>query len=538
MILECGKCAKMYRVRDDASSQPTQCPTCGGELRATGGGAPSSAAGRVKELETRIQNLERELEESRSSRPTLSVETSPGFSGFGSPVAELRSTAEKADRLERELLSLRSEMERQLKDKDREVAAAREAADREGAERRKHEARASGLEETHGRSVEGKDRTIQALDASIATYRAKVETLQKKLDAVEMQRLNDLNTFDARVREREHSDRAALDKATGAQQKALSDLRSEMEKEISEKDQLITEGRQALDREAGERRRLSETLHRLQENADRAVVEKETALAALDATLASYKSKIETLQKRVDSLEQLRRTEHDQMTRQLSSRQSIRSRVDEAGLLADDLDHSLDSIEASIASIRDRARRLKSTLQESGEEAEAPPAFSSLAPAPEPEVEAEPARPTFSQADVWSEPAPIAEPEPEPAPAVEPEPEPEAELEAPAAEVVEPEPEPPVFSPVTSTIVKQTPEEDPLPDLIETEKSPESSLLDSVPIGRFDEPSQILPVVPSPSPEVADDIPLISPPEDEAAAPPSPEKPGDPQRKRFSWQRK
>src|SRR5262245_10149631 len=122
MILECASCAKMYRIRDDASPQPTKCPTCNGDLRAAGGAAPGGGGSRVKELETRIQSLERELAETREKRPALSVETSPGLSGFSAPVAELRNAAEKADRLERELLALRSDVERKLKDKDREIA--------------------------------------------------------------------------------------------------------------------------------------------------------------------------------------------------------------------------------------------------------------------------------------------------------------------------------------------------------------------------------------------------------------------------------
>ncbi len=383
MILECGNCAKMYRVRDDAAPPPTQCPTCKGELRATGGGAPASSASRVKELETRIQNLEKELEETRSARPTLSVESNFGFSG-SAPVAELRSTAEKADRLERELLSTKSEMERKVKDLDRELSQTRETADRETAERRKQETRAGGLEETHARALEGKDKTIAALDASIASYRAKVDSLQKKIDAVEIQRLNDLNTFDSRVREREQSDRDALDRATDTQKQALVDLRAEMEQKIAEKDRLISDARQSLDREAGERRRLSETLNRLQENADRAVAEKQTAISALEATLSSYKSKIETLQKRVDSLEQMRRSEHDQVNKHSSSRQAILGRMDEASHLAVDLDHSLDSIEASIAAIRDRARRLSSTLQVGVADVEAPEPLAALSSAASP----------------------------------------------------------------------------------------------------------------------------------------------------------
>src|SRR5262245_7488300 len=142
MILECSSCAKMYRIRDDSSPQPTKCPTCNGDLRTAGGGA-AAAPNRVRELETKIQSLERELAESRSGRPTLSVETSPGFSGFSAPVAELRAAAEKSDRAERDLLALRSEMERKLKEKDTKIALIQEAADREAAERRKVESHGS-----------------------------------------------------------------------------------------------------------------------------------------------------------------------------------------------------------------------------------------------------------------------------------------------------------------------------------------------------------------------------------------------------------
>jgi len=541
MILECGKCAKMYRVRDDASPQPTQCPTCGGALAAAGGGTTPNAASRVKELETRIQNLEKELEETRSSRPTLSVETAPGFSGLSAPVAELRSAAENSARLERELLALRSETERKLKEKDQEIALLKEGTERETSVRRKQETRVSGLEETHARAIEGKDKTIAALDASIASYRTKLETLQKKMEAVEIQRLNDLNAFDTRVREREESDRAALDRATETQKQAVVDLRAEMEAKIEEKDRLITESRQSLDREAGERRRLTETLNRLQENAGREVAEKSTAIAALEATLSSYKSKIETLQRRVDSLEQLRRTEHDQFAKQLSSRQSIRDRVDEASHLAVDLDHSLDSMEASIASIRDRARRLKSTLQDAETEPESSPLLSSLASsslASEPEPETETAPPALSQADAWDSLQSAPEPEPEPPPqlSVEPEPAPEPEPEPELAAA--PPPAPTTWGPP-----KANPYVEPLPESIEAEPSPEPELLDTEPIGRLDEPSEMMvaAVPPPPAPTNAgddDDLPLISPPDEkaQAPAPSSPEEP--PKRKKFSWQRK
>ena len=555
MILECASCAKMYRIRDDASPQPTKCPTCNGDLRSAGGGAQAAGGSRVRELETKIQSLERELAESRSGRPTLSVETSPGFSGFSAPVAELRSAAEKGDRLERDLLALRSEMERKLKEKDREIAQLREAADREAVERRKHESRGSSLEETHARAVEGKDQTIQALDASIASYRSKVETLQKKLDAVEIQRLNDLNAFDTRIREKEQSDRNELDRATQQQQQALVALRVEMEVKIQEKDSLISEGRQALDREAGERRRLAETLKRLEENAGREVSEKQAGIAALEATLASYKSKCATLQSRVDSLEQMRRSEHDQLGKQLRASQTVRARVDEAGNLAVDLDHSLDSIEASIAALRDRAKRLKETLEQTGAEPEpvvplAPLSSSFVAPAAE---EAEPTRPALSQAVTWggapaNVPSEAAEEEPAPEAAAEPEVEEEPQMEP---------VELPNFSDVTKTKIKPAPPRQPDPDpeaepaVLERRPDiePELELVQEESQGRVKEPTGVMPIVESePAPTTAaeetsadqeetSDIPLISPPEDEKPAPPPPPKKDDTKRK-FSWQRK
>jgi chromosome segregation ATPase len=543
MILECASCAKMYRIRDDASPQPTKCPTCNGDLRATGG-TPNAATSRVRELETKVQSLERELAESRSGRPTLSVETSPGLSGFSAPVAELRSAAEKGDRLERELLALRSDVERKLKDKDREIVQAREAGEREAAERRKQEARASGLEDTHARAVEGKDKTIQALDASIASYRSKVDTLQKKVDAVEIQRLNDLNAFDSRIRQKEESDRVSLDRTTEMQQQALVALRVEMEVKIQEKDRLISEGRQALDREAGERRRLSEELNRLQENVGREVAEKQASADALEATLASYKSKIDTLQKRVESLESLRRSEHDQLTKQVRVSQAIRGRVDDASNLAIDLDHSLDSIEASIAAIRDRSRRLKASLELGEAETVTPPAplaTSFVAPA---EPEPESVRPALSQAD-WAAPAPSPAPEavaePEAAPVEE-----AFEEETPREEI-----ELPAFSEVTKTKIKPAPPREPDPDpaaepaVLEKRPDiePELELVGDESRGRVKEPTGVLPIVESqPAPEArgdeSSDIPLISPPEDEKPAPPPPPAKKDDTKRKFSWQRK
>src|SRR4051812_44189419 len=64
MLLECGSCGKMYRVRDGSAAVPTKCPACGGGLKTSGGGpaapaAPATADPRVKELEAKVAALEK-----------------------------------------------------------------------------------------------------------------------------------------------------------------------------------------------------------------------------------------------------------------------------------------------------------------------------------------------------------------------------------------------------------------------------------------------------------------------------------------------
>ncbi len=517
MILECA-CGKMYRVKDDATNLPTRCPACGGSLRRTGGAPPAGDAGRARELEARVKELERQLEASRPSGGVqLSVESIAAPS-LSNPIAELRAAAAKADRFERELVELRGRLEKALSEKEHELAAAVDGLSRSEAERRKLETRAAALEEGHTRALEGKDKTIQALDASIGSYRAKVDELQKRVDALEAQRLNDLSHFDASLRQREQSDRNQLDKTTQSHQKSLTDLRAELESRIIEKDRQITDSRQALDREAGERRRLQETLNRLQGSADRTVAEKDASIAALNATLDSYKSKLETVQKRLESLEELRRSEQDATARRVRDGQALRARLEEAEHLAGDLDHGADAIEAALATLRDRSRRMKATLHESvsgtGESplrgempalpAPPPEEFNAMSDLPAPAPEPAPAAPSTRR---WKKTPPeLIAPVPE-----------EGRVEEPsgvfqvvrdAAPAPEPEPEPRIEIP----LIEETapPPVEPAPAILETPPAP------------------------------SEDLPLISPPEEEAgtkaAAPPA--KQGDTARRRFSWQKK
>jgi hypothetical protein len=529
MILECA-CGKMYRVRDDAANQPTKCPVCGGALRPASGSSPAVAAEpRIKEQETRIRTLEQERNDAHARAERLERELSgarpgPGLSQAAAPlsdqVSELRAAAGRADQLQRELFALRSESERKLKEKDFENAQARQTADREAAERRKLESRLGGLEEMQARTLEGKQKTIDALDASVVSYRAKVDQLQKQLESQELQRLADLHSFENRVRERDQQDRADLDRVGESHQGALAQLRKELEQKIADKDLQITDQRQVIDREAGERRRLSEVLTRLQENADRTVKEKQAALSAVEATLASFKSKVDALQKRVNDLEQLRRSDMDAQAVRARSSQGARARLEEAGHFASDLDHNLDSVESLITNLRERMRRLKDTITTPAEpEPLSPIGMGSLArfdPAP---TGPEPA-PALSQAGF--EFAPAAPADAEDLSPVEPEPELLGKVEAP--------------SEVSIPAVRSS-----LPG---ADSQPESELEVEAMPALQDEPvrTRVAEATPLPAPtsqEVEDAVPLISPPDEEeapqAAPPPKKEAPARP---RFSWKRK
>ncbi len=516
MILECS-CGKMYRIRDDAANPPTKCPACGGPLKSSGSSSPDVLAQhpRVREMETRIKDLQRQVEEARSAAPAEAPKA------LAEQVDELRAGAEKAGELERELLDLRSQTERRLKDKERETAQAREAADRAEAERRKVESRVAGIEEKQAAALAEKQKTIETLDASLSSYRQKVEQLQKRVDQAELQRMADLQSFEGRLRERESKDRAALEENRGAQQRALAEARKELEGQLADKDREITESRQLLDREAGERRRLSEVLSRLQQNADRTLKEKDATIKALEAGAGSNRSKLEALQKRVSDLEQLRRSEADQYSSRMRAREGLKARVQEADLLASDLDRSLDSTDALLKGLQERVKRLKDSLQYSEPEAPAVPAGHAFAPAPPQE---EPSRPALSQADAFGALlSPAAAPVEEPA------------LEEIASAPPAPRAAPPAEEEADSLRGRtDAPSEISLPAVREEEQEDEPPL-EELPA---DEPAPVETAAEEPA--VEDAVPLISPPEDEPAPPPAApkEEPADKKRPRFSWKRK
>lgn len=471
MILECS-CGKMYKVKDEASATPQKCRVCGGELKPAGGGG----SGREAELEAKVKELEKRLEEQGRA----------AASGGGD-----------AENLQQQLWDLRTETDEKIRDYERRLSEAEEKASREAAERKRLESSTKGAETTQARALVEKQKTIEALDASIADYRSKLDTLQKKLDKAEMQRLADRDTFENREREREKKDREAQDKARESQDQTVAELRKEHQKAIAEKDLALSEQREKLDREASERRRLQEVLTRLQENADRTLEENKQTIKGLEQAAQKAQAKVEAAQKRVDTLERLRRQDSDTYTQRLRTREGAVSRVHEAAHMSADLDISLDGMSEAFAGLRDRVKRLKQALEIPAEEEKAH--SGSFVAAPEPETPAPSAAPLkLSQSSGFSD-------EPAPAEEAKAEPEPAAAKEAPAEE--------------------QEESRRPLEGIV---KEPSNPYLQAVP-----------PPAPGEAPgadnaeDPTDAIPLISGPDEDEPAPEEPKK-----KKNLAWKKK
>lgn len=228
------------------------------------------------------------------------------------------------------------------------------------------------LEESHARVLADRQKTIEALEASLASYRERLQELENRLESAEARRLAELDALQVRAREQEEKNRAALERLSETHQRSLAELRAELERRIAEKDRAISESRQQLDREAAERRRLAETLSRLQEAADRAVREKDAALSALQATLETYREKAEELQKRLDDLERRHRMQLESAAARGRAAEGLWARLDGAERLAADLDPSLDAMETLVQGLRERVRRLRDGLRVPAEAAPPP----------------------------------------------------------------------------------------------------------------------------------------------------------------------
>jgi chromosome segregation ATPase len=328
MLLECS-CGKMYRVRDDAAHPPTRCPACGGTLRPVSGGAPAGAADpRLKDLEARLQALERDLAATRAAVEVKDRELDEAHSS----IARLGADLEKAQNAYKEALKKKDE---ELEEKQRRLA------------------------ELQG---EGTKSRAQAPAQTLALLKAKDEALQEARERI-AQLEHDLKEAQDSIARLG----ADLEKAQNAYKEALK----KKDQELEEKQRCLAEleGKAAaagkgpvsaeLQRAQGRIAQLEKIIQDgeqrfrvLQEQAEKAARDYAVQLEARDRAAGELRARIEDLERQVAAA--------GQGARPAGGGDSVR--LGEARYLAADLDKSLASVGAALQALVERVKRLHDSL--------------------------------------------------------------------------------------------------------------------------------------------------------------------------------
>src|SRR5688572_8407979 len=202
MLLECG-CGKMYRVRDGATNPPKNCPACGGALKVSGGpaaaapaaapAAPPAADPRAKELEARVQSLEREQGAARAAVELKEKELHEAQSS----IARLGVDLEKAQHAYKEaLLKKDAELAERAAQATKLILAKDEALTEAREKIESLESKGGGADngDELAESRRGKEKLAEELANIEATYKAalsqkesEVDDLQKRAQDLEKQ---------------------------------------------------------------------------------------------------------------------------------------------------------------------------------------------------------------------------------------------------------------------------------------------------------------------------------------------------------------
>jgi chromosome segregation ATPase len=448
MLLECGGCGKMYRVREGSASPPTSCPACKGALRPAGGpaapAAPPAADPRVKELEGRIEALEKELAQAQAETFRLRglEEKSQGAAAeLARKDSEIKEKVARISTLEREALEARGRSQKEglsiLKEKDSEIHYLRERV-------AALEAQAGSAQSAQGSTVPRAD-LEKALQDKENEHRESQEAIARMGE--DLKKSHDAHLAAIRAKDGElaelHQKAAALEKnlaeaverAKGAPPLKPDAALERAQGRIAQLEKIVQDG---------ERR-----YRELQIQQDKAGA---AAAGAASGALGESGRKVADLERQLESrrdVEVALRRQISELQAGVEAERSARKavsgspavpalvrpkRLGELRYLVSDLDKNLGSISTALGGLVERVRRLQEGVQQTEDEVAqaeraAPPP---LPAAPEPEA------PPPSE----ESPAEVLESAPE---AVEAEP--PAESEAPAGEEIAtletlPEPEP------------------------------------------------------------------------------------------------
>jgi hypothetical protein len=425
MLLECSACGKMYRVREGAANPPRSCPACGGALRPQGGGAPAApppAPGgpdpRVKELEAKLQALEKEQASARAAAELKDRELQEAQAG----ISRLGADLEKAQSAYKEA----------LKKKEQEIADARAKAEGEGSKR-------SAAAQTQTMALlKAKDDQLLKVQEKVAELESQLEGkggasaadagLQQELEdarkGIEVLReehaLSNRNYTEALRKKEEELD--ALQRMNSDIEKQLTELATKggglpvdeqvkrAQNRISSLEKLVQDGEQRY-------RSVAKQLEALQEKGgDAALGEKDNRIKELEEELDRTRQEMASIRERATNVRRGPAAAPPPAAAPGLSAE-VREKLGEAKYLAADLDRSLLSVGTALKALVDRAQRLTESLEVISNSVPAadaaPPAEESLS------FEEEPAAPPPAEPE---EPPPVEAPpaEEEPMPAEEP----------------------------------------------------------------------------------------------------------------------
>jgi len=418
MLLECGSCGKMYRVREGSAAAPTKCPACGGMLKVSGGGAPAAAAGpdpRVRELEGKIATLEKDAASHRAE----AKEAQANIARLGEDLAkaqgvykdalkkkedELEEKQQRISALEAEVAGSKSSAKGNagqiavLKQKDAQIAELEEKVSALEAEMGGKSDKGGGSEEKIAHlemeleeSRQGVPRLAEELANEKLHYReallnkeSEIDELTKKVSALEKQLI-------------EASSRAQAG-AAGAADAAVAAAKAEAEKRaaevqraanrIAQLEKIVQDGESRYRSMHAEMEKSRDAMNMGSGESSKVIAEKDGTIDGLRNELTAEKNRVGDLER------QLKEARSAAVSRPPSGTMASPAggNVSEARYLAGDLDKSLMSVSSQLSTLVQRVKRLHESLYKSEGSSAVLPSVEADLPSP-PAAEPEPVAP-------------------------------------------------------------------------------------------------------------------------------------------------
>jgi hypothetical protein len=406
MLLECG-CGKMYRVRDGATNPPKNCPACGGLLKVAGGAAPAPAAApaappaadpKAKDLEARVQALERENSAAKAAVELKDKELREARESVAKLSGELEKAKETLSKKDAELSERSAQTTKLLLSKDEALREAQEKIESLEGQGGGAAGNAESLEQELADLRKGKEVLIKEVATIEGAYKDKLKTKELELEDLQ-QRLK------------------TLEKAGAG--KADTPEGQRFQARIGALEKIVQDGEQRY-------RSLQRELEETQRARDEARGGAESSGAEMTRAISERDEKIKSLEAGLQRAREDLAGAKAAPAPPAAPSGIAADRLGEIRYLSADLDRGLASISTALNGLVNRVRRLNETVQEIPESApaaaEAPPAEE--APADLPLVEpppADPDAPPDLPATPAEEPTPVDVPQLEsiPAPDVE-----------------------------------------------------------------------------------------------------------------------